>query len=917
MSSRSANRYVHSRLKTQVPAPAGELIERPRLMAQLSQAGQAKLVLVQAPAGYGKTSLLQQWSASQARAGALLAWFTPDPDDRSANALLGYLLDALAQAGHEVGELAPWRVRHETCAWKIIAMQLANSFVDASRRCLVFLDEVQHLRESEALQCLRLLIEATPPQVQFVLASREQPGIPLGRLRALGQLFELRTPQLRFTSDETARYFGTREGSGPSPAQVAALQSRTEGWIVGLKLLRMVARSGAEDAFSAGVVTGEHAELVDFFAEDVLERQDPVVQEFLLRTSVLERMCAPLCDALPGVANSRSLIERCNAAGLFVVGLDGTRTWFRYHALFAEFLRRRLHDRHPGLASQLYVAASRWLEHTGFEAEAFEAALHADDALRAAQILDAQCDALWSAGRQQDLQAMAERVPPHAQALFPRLMLAVAWRRVAQWRVDEARQLVAVSRARLAEMAQALGECAQVRSIRHRILHRESQIAHHLYQLEVMEQLSHQLLSEQVGDGGDPYLRASVLLTLQYARREQFRFEGLPRCIELAREALEGTGFAQGRVFFSAACGPSFAELGRVQDARRVLSEGLTLARQMSGAGSTLGAVVALPWAALLYACNEIEPAGELLEEYFRSAPTVGTVDELVAGWLTQSRLAQLRGDFAGALESLQEAHEFAERHSVQKLRLMVVAECVKLLLRMGCPDDAAVYARRRGLAGATDQTLLRGKANSADSAQAQAWCRLLATQDRVADALVHARRWRAHLAAASAVHSTLEWDLIVAELYALSGARRAALRTVAQALKRAAPAGFSRAFLDAGTPILALIEHLADCEPRAQDPADCFARELLSASQGSADCKAGAADAEWLLHSAVAGRLTTRELEILKLAGGGMLNKRISERLGLTEGTVKWYLQQVFDKLGVRERSRAAAKARQLGLIS
>jgi LuxR family maltose regulon positive regulatory protein len=383
-----------------------------------------------------------------------------------------------------------------------------------------------------------------------------------------------------------------------------------------------------------------------------------------------------------------------------------------------------------------------------------------------------------------------------------------------------------------------------------------------------------------------------VLLTLQYAHREQFRFEGLSRCIELAREALEGTGFAQGRVFFSAACGPSFAELGRIQEARRVLSEGLALAREMTGPGSTLGAVVALPWAALRYACNEIEPAGELLEEYFRHEPTVGTVDQLVAGWLTRSRLAQLRGDFAGAVAGLQEAHEFAERHSVQKLRLMVVAECVKLLLRMGCPDDAAVYARRRGLARATDQTLLRGSANSADSAQAQ-------------------------LAAVGAVHSTLEWDLIVAELCTLSGEPRAAQRAVAQAVRRAAPAGFSRAFLDAGNPILSLIERLADCEPQTQDPTDCFVRELLQAGQRSTECKAGAADAEWLLNSAVAGRLTTRELEILKLAGGGMLNKRISERLGLTEGTVKWYLQQVFDKLGVRERGRAAAKARQLGLIS
>lgn len=917
MNGRTDFRSNYIRTKTRAPAPAAELIDRPRLMELLPRAASARLVLLQAPAGYGKTSLLQQWASRLMQQNGRIAWFTPDPGDRDPKIFLDYLVHALEGAGHTVEEsLRPLVLRESFYTWQVVATHLANSLVGISSPLYLIIDDLQHLRGSEALECLRYLIESTPPELHFVLSSREDPGIPLGRLRALGHVFELRTADLRFAGQETASYFATRGHTQLSGERLAALENRTEGWIVGLKLLSMAMQWNRDEAISAPTISGEHREIADFFAEDVLARQPADVQEFLLRTCVLDRLCPTLCDSLPGVRGSRALIDRCDAGGLFLVALDQTRTWYRYHSLFAEFLRRQLTDRFPGLADALQVEASRWLEQAGFHIEAFDYALKGRNPIRAAEILDSQCDAMWSAGRQQIIQTLAERLPPHVQALYPRIMLAMAWRLVACWKVSQAQHLVDVCRARLAEMEATLPDSNR-RDLRHRILHRESQIALHLYQLDEVEQLSRQLLEELGTSDDDPYLRASVLVSLQYAQREQFQLGNTQRMIEQSREAMMRAGFSQGLVFHSAHTGPSFLLAGRVQEAAQTLTHGLQIARDLTGHGSSLGAVVALHLAQLHYECNDIASCTQLMDEYFHPDEPVGMADQLVAGWITFSRLARLRGDNATALDSLRDASDFAERHSATRLRLVSGAEYVRVLLRLGRPDDAAQYARRIGLARKLGQPPARGRLNTADSAQALAWCRLAASQDKLAEALAVARRWRAHVTTAEAVHPAVEWGILVSELLLLSDDRKAAQRSLWQAVVQAAPANFSRAFLDAGEPIGQLLDKMVIGEAKLQDTTEAFIRRLSADFSEQRGAPAGRPSAEPIDKAPLVGRLSTRELEIVVLAGSGMLNKQISEKLGLTEGTVKWYLQQVFDKLGVRDRGRAATKARQLGLIS
>ncbi len=915
--SQTDHQTVYTRVKTRLPAPAAELIERPRLLATLRQSADAKLTLVQAPAGYGKTSLLQQWGAQLNEGGAEVAWLTLDQDEREPRVFLSYLMHALEEAKHSIDEPLRSVIASESMySWKVVATHLANSFVGASTPIHFFLDDVQYLRDSPALKCLQHLLESTPAELRFVLSSREDPGILLGRLRAIGRVFELRAKDLRFAREETIEYFA-KQGHAPlTSTQLTALESRAEGWIVGLKLLSMAMRWNPQEALSAQTVSGEQRQIADYFAEDVLARQPAELGDFLLRTCILDRLCPALCDALPGVRESRSFIDLCDAGGLFLLSLDQTRTWYRYHPLFGDFLRRQLSDRSPGLAEELCVAASRWLEQAGFHSEAFEYALKGKDPIRAAEILDAQCDTMWSAGRQQLIQTLASRLPPHVQALYPRILLAIAWRLVAQWEIDEAKALVAVSRARVSEMERATPDAPAVRSLRRRVLHRESQIAHHLYQLESVERISRQLLTDN--DPTDHYLTASVSLTLQYAQREQYELAEMHRLLEMSRVAMQQTGFSHGLVFHAAVAGPSYFLAGRVREAIQVLTRGLEIARDLTGAGSSLGSVVGLHLAQVFYECNDIEAATELMHEYFRVSEDLGILDQIVAGRLTHSRLARLRGDFTTALETLSEAAEFAERHSMQRLKLASCAEHVRLLLRMGRPDEAALFAKRNGLARSIEQTVARRRLTTANGAQALAWCRLAAAQDKVTDALAVARRWRAHVTTAGAIQAAVEWGVTLAELLVLAGDRRAALRALWQAVAQAAPARLARVFLDEGMPVTMLLEQMAGGGAGAEDTVQMFIRELLASSVHRHDRQkrpcVGSSGPE---KTVIAGRMNSRELEILAMAGSGMLNKKISEKLGLTEGTVKWYLQQVFDKLGVRDRTLAAAKARELGLIA
>lgn len=900
--------------------PQQSLVDRPRLLNLLQKQGDALIINIQAPAGYGKTSLLQQWAQHCMADQAIVAWLSLDKRDCDPMSFALHLVQALEESGWAVRDsLGSAQSVQKYYGWQAIIQELCDSFVDCDRICYFFLDDVQYIKDCESLACIKMLISDAPTGIRLVISSREDIGLPLGRLRALGHVVDLHTEDLQFAEEETLVFLASRGQQNLAPNQVHTMQNRAEGWIAGIKLFSMAVSLEAENSEILENLTGERRQIADFFVEDVFSRQPEDLQIFLMHTSVLDRFCPAMCDAVLQIENSRVLIDQCESAGLFLQTLDQTRTWYRYHHLFSEFLRRQLQDRSPRASVGLYRSAAQWLTHSGLHAEAFDSALKGQDPIYAAQILDTHCESMFAAGMQQAIHTMANRLPQHILALHPRLMLIVAWRLTAQWRLEEACSLVAVSRDRLKEMERVTPDLPEIAELRFLVKHRESQISHATYDIENLETECASVIKESLQLAENPYLMGSFYNSLQYAQREQFKLADIDKLDALARTQLEKTNSQHGEIFIAGISGPSYLLLGRMDKAQEVLVNALSVVQRLAGRDDPVGAVVALPLAYIHYERNEIASAEALVEQHMPLAGSAGFVDQLVMGWIVQSRLQFLKGDVVACLSSLEEAADLGARHDLELLRIAAHAEQLRVLLRIGRSDEAARFARRRGLMSHRAASSSRGRFHHTrlDSSVALGICRLMAADDRFTEALHIARQWRSFVSAAQAVHAAVEWDVLVAELLFMSGDKLAAQRAVGQAVARAAPCGFLRRFIDEGEPIAGLIRNMSQVEKQpgsSGDQVESFLRELNTCLAPMEETLEGDEDDE---HLTIYGKLSGREIEILNMVASGMLNRQIGQKLGLTEGTVKWYLQQVFDKVGVRNRKQAVVRARRLGILA
>lgn len=908
---------------------SAEMVARPRLMRLMQQRGYSRVTLVKAPPGYGKSCLLAQMAESQRNSGRAVAWLGIDFRDKEPHALFRRLLSALRQSGLEMPESPVGSLSSESFLPLDAAIAGLCDGLRGRDVCL-FIDDLQLLKDSAALDYLRMLIESAPPELQIVLSSREEVGLPLSRLRVLGELHEIGIDELKFTADEIADFLGRAGLVDLSAADLSALEERSEGWAVALRLFTMALRGTTDVGAMLAKMTGELRQIADFFSEEVLTRQPAEIQDFVMKTAFFHRFCPEMAEKALGISGGVELLAACEGAGLFLISLDEVRNWYRYHHLFGEFLRRRFRDRAPDAVTRLYRNASEWHLDEGQNEDAFDYALLADDAMRAAEILDGCCEAMWAAGRQRTIQSMGTRLPADVLAQFPRIMLILAWRAFAEWRFEDARHLIATTKARLAELELQTPRHPDLDKFRLLVQHRESQIAHASNDLGKLEQLCSAALSNTSELARDPYLHASFLNSLQYAQRERLKIGHIDRHDAMARELVARTGSRQGEVFIAMISGPSFLLAGRAQKAAATLEAGLKVAEELAGHGAPLGSLVALPLARVYYEQDRIDQAEALVDAYLHRATVGGMIDPLVAGWVTRARLLRLKKNPDGALAALEEAADFGRRLALERLLVAVNAEKLRLLLHLGRPDEAESFARRSGLSaftrggeGETGEAHAHGQGgySNLDGNVALGSCRLLAAQDRIGDALAIARQWRTHAANSQVEHLTLQWDIALAELLYLSGDQLAAQRALQKAVARGHAGQFYRSFIDEGEPVLSILRQLSAAAPHtpSEAPELAFLREIIARSrpegeQARTHLAEGEIDPNTDL--SIFGKVNRRELEVLSLAASGMQNRQIARKLGLTEGTVKWYLQQIFDKLGIRERYLAAQRARQLGLI-
>jgi len=381
--------------------PDAQRVSRPRLIERLDAGIRRKLTLVSAPAGFGKTTLVSEWvqATGEVAPPIAIAWLSLDEGDNDPTRFLSYSIAALRtiEANIAKGVLSALQSPQPPPAEDILTV-LINEIAAIPGRILLVLDDY-HLIEAQPIHdALTFLLRHLPPQMHLVIATREDPPLILARLRARGQLTELRAADLRFTSSEAAVFLNQVMNLDLSAEDIAALERRTEGWIAGLQLAA-ISMQGRKDATSLiESFTGSHRFVLDYLIEEVLNQQSESVQTFLLQTAILDRLAGSLCDALSGQDNGQAILESFERANLFIFSLDESRRWYRYHHLFADLLRQRLHQTQPEQLPILHRRASEWYEQNGFIDEATAHALRAEDIVRVANLIEEHVDALWGRG---------------------------------------------------------------------------------------------------------------------------------------------------------------------------------------------------------------------------------------------------------------------------------------------------------------------------------------------------------------------------------------------------------------------------------------------------------------------------------------------------------------------------------------
>ncbi|HOU13147.1 MAG TPA: LuxR C-terminal-related transcriptional regulator [Anaerolineae bacterium] len=904
--------------KLYIPPTRPKAVQRPCLIELLNEGLSAgrKLTLVSAPAGFGKTTLVSAWIAG---CGQPVAWLSLDEGDSDPTCFLTYLVAALQTLAPDMGAGAlvalqspqppPIESLLTVLLNEIAAVSDAPS-AGSGQGFILALDDYHVIDSPPVDQALVFLLEHLPPQMHLVIATREDPSLPLARLRARNQLTELRAADLRFTPAEAAEFLNQVMGLNLAAEDIAALETRTEGWIAGLQLAA-ISMQGHHDA--AGFIksfTGSHHFVLDYLIEEVLHQQSENIQTFLLRTSILERMCGPLCDAVvrdPAVSGQVTL-EYLEHANLFIVPLDHERHWYRYHHLFGDLLRKRLGQSlaSPPLSSsssggtaggsvaELHIRASQWYEDEGLEFEAFHHAAAANDVERAARLME-------SKGMPLHLPGVATVILNWLESL-PRTFLDA---RPALWWKQASLMLVLglttgveeKLQAAEAALASAIPPCAELddttRNLIGKIAVARANLAQTQAQAEVILVQARRAL-EYLHPNNLSY-RSSAIRAMGFAYYWQGDWAEANRAYTEALSLAHAAGDTTNALLAS-------IRLGQIQELENQLhlaAETYQRVLQLIGDYSPPNSPVAyLGLARICYEWNDLNAAEQYGEKSLQMARRYDQViDRLILSELFLAQLKLAQRDAIGAARILSQTEQVA-RQKMHTLRL---------------PDIAATQALIHLYHGDTDAAAQLVQQYDLPLHQA----RVLIAQDNPSAALAVLVPFRQQMEVKGAENERLRALVLQALALHRKGEKALARQALAEALALAEPGGFIRLFVDKGEPMrLFISDFRLWIEKQSGDcthPQMGYVDKLLAAfaqPEGMPQSKIN------YLKTKLIEPLSQRELEVLGLIAQGLSNQEIGQRLFLALDTVKGHNRRIFDKLQVQRRTEAIARAHELGLL-
>ncbi len=904
--------------KLHVPRPRPDLVPRPRLAERLDEGLARGLMLVCAPAGYGKTILLADWAR---RGQQPVAWLSLDAGDNDPARFWRHGVAALDQARPGLAErVGPLLGPPAPSSYQGLLTALINELAagpDAGHVLLVLDD--YHLIESQAVhESLGFLLEHRPPGLRLVLASRSDPPLALARLRGGGQLAELRTGELRFTAQEAAALL--RQGAAVSgvtlpETAVTALAARTEGWAAGLQLAALSLRGQPDAAGFVAVFTGSHRFILDFLAEEVLEQQSDQVRTFLLETSVLERLSGDLCDAVTGRTGSQSLLEQVERAGLFLVPLDEVRGWWRYHHLFADLLRARLQQEQAGRVVRLHRYAAAWYDDHEMADDAIRHAVAAGEVAWAARLIEQHFDELfYLRGEGVTVQRWLSALPADLVRTRPRLLLAQSLLAFHSGRMETVEPLLDAAEQAYASAAEEPFEPTVGRA------------GSMLVNVPALIAIRRGFIAQLRGDAEGTAAFASRALA--ESKEGEWLLGSTARRFLAVAEWLRGrlteaeAAFAASIAGWQAAGQPTLTtwhryQLGQVQRALGRLDTAVQTYEQALRAAAVPGrppaptvSLVYVGLAEVAYQRNELDSAlryvteGIALERQFLpgTSPAAGLV---MLAWIRQAA-----GDPAGALEAISEAEHGSP--ATAGVLNQAPAQRARLLLAQGDLAAAARWTHETGLHAGDEPRYPREPGYLV-------LARVLLAQGEPGRALALLDRLQAAAVAQDRVGSVIEAGALRALALAARGRDADAVNALADVLTLACPQGYVRVFADEGPPMAALLTRLIRAQRTGQAatgvPFGCLARLQRAFDVGPA----GPGPRSGTAPAAVPGlveQLTSRELEVLTMLAAGRSNQAIASQLVVTLDTVKKHVGHVLGKFGAANRTEAVTRARELGLI-
>ena len=888
--------------KLYMPGPRPALVPRPRLLAQLDEGVARGLVSVCAPAGYGKTVLLADW-ARRGRHPA--AWLSLDAGDNDPARFWRHAVAALDRACPGTGErVAPLLGPPAPSSFEGLVMALINEL--AADEALLVLDDYHVIGSPQVHESLAFLLEHRPAGMCVVLASRSDPPLPLARLRARGQLTEIRVAELRFTRAEAAELLQYAASALPD-ASVAALAARTEGWAAGLQLAALSLRGQDDAAAFVAAFTGSHRYVLDYLAEEVLEGQDKQLRTFLLETSVLDRLSGPLCDAVTGREGSQALLEEAERAGLFVIPLDEVRGWWRYHHLFADLLRARLQQEQPGRLAQLHRNAAAWYAEHGLADDAIGHAAAAGEMLWAARIIEQHFDLVHRIqGEAATIDRWLSVLPAEVVRSRPRLLLA------------QAHMAADSGHPEVVEPLLDAVECAPPGWADEPFEPTAGVAASFLINVPALTTLNRSYLAQLHGDA--EATAAFAAQTLAESKPEERALSATAHGFLAVAEWLRGRLTEAERAFASSVTGWretgqltliawGWYELALIQLAQgRLDAAALTCAQALdslvtSGRPQPAAGPSYAGLADIAYQRDELDIALRHATEGIALCRQFVYTPPLAGGLATLAMIRQATGDPAGALEAITEAGQAAPGPA--GLLNPVPAQRARLLLAQGDLAAAARFAQENGLGPDDEPDYARESGHLM-------LARILLAQDRPGQALALLDRLYAAAAAQGRTGSLIEAGALLALARAATGDEAGAITALAGALLLACPQGRVRVFADEGPPMAALLGRLIAAQRTGQAaagvPLGYLAR--LQRAFGSGQ------PARDPVPSGIVDPLTSRELEVLEKLAAGRSNQAIARELVVTLDTVKKHVGHVLGKLGAANRTEAVARARELSLI-